>query len=83
MLLLGEHQSYFLRREFSPERSLYGGLEACSVEQSSASGREEAGKERGRTGVEHCALIDVSNPGRIVPAEINGSRVKKQNTCLC
>lgn len=32
---------------------------------------------------EHCVLIDVSNPGRIVPVEINGTLVKKQNTCLC
>lgn len=32
---------------------------------------------------EHSTLIDVSNPDRIVRAEINGTRVKKQNTCLC
>ncbi|XP_011049218.1 PREDICTED: uncharacterized protein LOC105142973 [Acromyrmex echinatior] len=32
---------------------------------------------------EHSTLIDVSNPDRIVRAEINGARVKKQNTCLC
>ncbi|EFN88300.1 hypothetical protein EAI_08795 [Harpegnathos saltator] len=32
---------------------------------------------------EHCVLIDVSNPGRIVPVKINGTLVKKQNTCLC
>lgn len=51
--------------------------------------QEEEEKEKGRkakngTGwAKHCTLIDVSNPGRIIPAEINGARVKKQNTCLC
>lgn len=44
---------------------------------------EERRVKNGSDRVEHCTLIDVSNPGRIVRAEINGARVKKQNTRLC
>lgn len=47
-------------------------------------GNAEERKAKNRADwAKHCALIDVSNPGRIVPTEINGARVKKQNTCLC
>lgn len=61
---------------------VYGALEACSVEQSAMANQGE-GSEEWSGPAKHCALIDVSNPDRIVPTEINGARVKKQNTCLC
>lgn len=58
-------------------------LEACSIEQSAGGSVDERRVKNGAGRAEHCTLIDVSNPGRIVRAEINGARVKKQNTCLC
>lgn len=67
------------RREREKSR---GALEACSIG-AAAAALEERRVKNGPGRAEHCTLIDVSNPGRIVRAEINGARVKKQNTCLC
>lgn len=70
---------FFLLGIFRWQKSRGALVEVCSIGGGSASRRVKNGADR----AEHCTLIDVSNPDRIVCAEINGARVKKQNTCLC
>lgn len=53
--------------------TLEEGRSDCGGKEWGAGRTEQAG---------HCALIDVSNPDRIVPSKINGLGVKKQNRAL-
>lgn len=78
----GVSVTFFLLGIFRREKSRGASVEILfhrAIDGGSVSRRVKNRADR----AEHSTLIDVSNPDRIVRAEINGTRVKKQNTCLC